>query len=138
MSASVAAAMEFTAAAKSTITSVEVTSAVESAVTAEAFVLKPATAAIPILTIVIAPAVVATTVEAGAPIKVGPPVIAVEPRPSSDENAADEVVRPVITIGCAGVRVVAVVAISADRGRPYICRANSNTDNHSLCVGERC
>ncbi|OLB20643.1 MAG: hypothetical protein AUH16_04520 [Acidobacteria bacterium 13_2_20CM_57_7] len=65
-------------------------------------------------------------------------VVAVEPRARPDENAADEIVRAVIAIRRAGIRVITIVAISADRGRPYIRRANSNADDHSLGMGERC
>ena|SRR5438105_4748343 len=121
---------------KSTSTVMEAASAVESTVTAEAFVLKPTTAAKTTVyedVFVKAWAAIKTTT-----VVTVPSVVAVEPRSSSDENASDEVVRAVIAVGNASVRVVAIVAISADRSRTYICRANTNADNHSLCVGERC
>jgi len=121
---------------KSTSTVMEAATAVEATVTAEAFVLKPATAAK-------APVYEDPFVKAWAAIKTTTVVavtsiIAMKPRPRADENTADEVVGAVIAIGSAGIRVITIVAISADRSRPYIRRANSNTDNHSLCVGERC
>lgn len=58
-----------------------------------------------------ATAIVATPVEAGAV------VAAVIPRARANEDAADEVVRPVIAVWSAGVRIVAVVAVGADRRR---------------------
>src|SRR6266566_909327 len=121
---------------KSTSTVMEAATTVEATVTAEAFVLKPATAAK-------APVYEDPFVKAWAAIKTTTvvtvtSVIAMKPRPRANENTADEVVRAVIAIGCAGVGVITIVAISTDRSRPYIRRANSNTDNHSLCVGERC
>ncbi len=121
---------------KSTSTVMEAATTVEATVTAEAFVLKPATAAK-------APVYEDPFVKAWAAIKTTTvvtvtSVIAMKPRPRANENTADEVIRAVIAIGCAGVGVITIVAISTDRSRPYIRRANSNTDNHSLCVGERC
>ena len=121
---------------KSTSTVMEAATTVEATVTTEAFVLKPATAAK-------APVYEDPFVKAWAAIKTTTvvtvtSVIAMKPRPRANENTADEVVRAVIAIGCAGVGVITIVAISTDRSRPYIRRANSNTDNHSLCVGERC
>ena len=38
-----------------------------------------------------------------------------EPGAGADEDATDEVVRPVVTVGSAGVRIVAVVTVSANR-----------------------
>ena len=51
--------------------------------------------------------VTAATVESAAI------VAAVEPRAGADEDAADEVIRAVEAVGCAGVGIVAVVTISA-------------------------
>src|SRR6266581_1279676 len=122
-----------TTAMESTAASMEAATTVEATVTAEAFVLKPATAAK-------APVYEDPFVKAWAAIKTTTvvtvtSVIAMKPRPRANENTADEVVRAVIAIGCAGIGVITIVAISTDRSRPYIRRANSNTDNHSLCVG---
>ena len=121
MPASVAsAAMESTAASmKSMITSVETATAMESTVAAEAFVLKPASAAkTPVYkdAFVKARAAIETTT-----VVTVTSVIAVEPGPRSDENAANEVVRAVIAVRSAGVRVVAIIAVSADWRRAYVC-----------------
>ena len=130
------APMKSTSTVMEAATTVEATVTTEATVTAEAFVLKPATAAK-------APVYEDPFVKAWAAIKTTTvvtvtSVIAMKPRPRANENTADEVIRAVIAIGCAGVGVITIVAISTDRSRPYIRRANSNTDNHSLCVGERC
>ena len=113
----------------------------ESTVAAEAFMLKPAVAAkTPVYedSFVKARAAVETSsIEAGPAIK-SRPVVAMEPWARSDKSSSYEPVGSVIAVGSAGVRVVAIVAISADRSRAYIRRANSNADDHFLCVGERC
>ena len=132
-SAAVSAAI---AAMKFMITSVEAATAVESTVTAEAFVLKPAVAPkTPVYkdAFVKARAAIETTT-----VVTVTSVIAVEPGPRSDENAANEVVRAVIAVRSAGVRVVAIIAVSADWRRAYVCWSHTNADKDSLCVGERC
>lgn len=98
----------------------ESTTAVEAATitaTDEAVRVSATIAVVPIVTAVavvtattvVAMAVIAATVEAVAIIT------AVEPRAGADEDAAGEVVRPVIPIWGAGVRVIAVVTVGADR-----------------------
>ena len=97
----------------------ESTTAVEAPITAtdEAVRVSAAIAVVPIVTAVavvtaaavVAMAVIPATVEAVAI------VAAVEPRASADEDAADEVVRPVIAIRGAGVRIIAVVTVGANR-----------------------
>src|SRR5437899_1361857 len=121
---------------KSMITAVETATAMESTVAAEAFMLKPAVAAkTPVYkdAFVKAWAAIETTT-----IVTVTSVIAVEPRPRSNENAANEVVRAVIAVGSAGVRVVAIIAVSADWRRAYVRWSHANADKDSLCVGERC
>jgi len=148
MPASMASAMKSTtiavkraASMKSTITSVEAAAAVESTVTAEAFMLKPAMAAKTAVyenSLVKARATVeASAIEAGPAIK-SRSVVAMEPWARSDEYPSGEPVGAIIAVGSAGVWIIAIVAISADRSRAYIRRANSDTDNHSLCLGKRC
>ena len=57
---------------------------------------------------VVAASIIAATVETAA-------VVAVIPRTSADEDSAGEVVRSVVAVGRAGVRIVAVVTVGADR-----------------------
>jgi hypothetical protein len=57
---------------------------------------------------IVSASIIATTVEAAA-------IVAVEPGAGADENAADEVVRSVVAVWRAGVRIVTVVTIGADR-----------------------
>ncbi len=78
------------------------------------------------------------SIESGMAVETRPPIIAVEPGTRSDENAADEVVRAVIAVGHTGVRIVAIITKGTDRSRAYVSRAHSNTENDSLCMGERC
>ena len=70
------------------------------------------------------------------PIKAGPAIEAMEPRARSDEDTADEVVRAVIAVGRAGVRIISIVAIGANRSRAEVTWARSNADKDSLCMGE--
>jgi hypothetical protein len=57
----------------------------------------------PVVTVAVIPA----TVEAVA-------IVAVVPGAGADEDAAGEVIRSVVAVWSAGVRIVAVVAVSAD------------------------
>ena len=77
----------------------------------------------------------ARSVEAGAaPITRMTP-IAVIPRTSADEHAANEPLRAVITVGGASIRVIRIVAVGADRRRTYDSRPNSHSDRDSLGMG---
>jgi len=69
-----------------------------------------ATAASVVSTVAIISAVAVVT---AATVESAAIVAAVEPRAGADEDAADEVIRAVEAVGCAGVRIVAVVTISA-------------------------
>ena len=66
-------------------------------------------------------------------------VVAVEPRSSSDENAACEPLRAVVAVGRACIRVVSIVAVGTDGCRADdVCRAaNAYADYNSLrvCIG---
>jgi hypothetical protein len=75
-----------------------------------------------------APAVVA---ESGAAIKAASEVAAI-PGARADKHAAYEVVRPVIAIRRASVRIVVVVTIGADRGWSIapVCGTYSNAERH--------
>jgi hypothetical protein len=84
------------------------------------------------------PATVETaTVEAGSPT--------VEPWAGADEDAAREILRPVVPVRRASVRVVAVVAVFASRRTGCVARtyADTNADgsnaysNSNLCVSRR-
>jgi len=80
----------------------------------------------------------ATSVEAGASIETAMSIESVKPWARPDENAADKIIRAVIAVGSAGVRVIAVVTVGTGRSRPYVSRAHSNADKDSLCASERC
>ena len=99
------AAVETIAAVKAAITAAETFPTAESAITAtETFVAVVAAASVEAMAVI-----AATTVEAAAI------VAAVEPWAGADEDAADEVVRAIVAVGRAGVRIVAVVTVGADR-----------------------
>jgi len=76
------------------------------------------------------------TVEAGTAIPT-PRMRAVEPRSGADEHATDEPIRAVVAIGRAGVRVIIVVAVSADGRDAYTHRADAYADHHALSAGIR-
>ena len=65
---------------------------------------------------------------AGTAVEAASAVEAVEPRAGADEDAADEVVRAVVAVGCARVRSVGVVAVSADRSWTHWTDTNSEGD----------
>jgi hypothetical protein len=65
--------------------------------------------------IAVAPSWVIVAV-ARAPIKAAP-VISVIPRTRSDEHAVHKIIRAVVTIPSAGIRIVSVVTIGTDRCR---------------------
>jgi len=56
-------------------------------------------------------------VVAAAAVEAATIVAAVEPRAGADEDASNEVVRAVVAVRSAGVRIVAVVTVSAGRSR---------------------
>ena len=56
-----------------------------------------------------------------------------EPRAGTDEQPAGEVARTVVTIRRAGIRVIPVVSVSANRGWAHIARANA--DSHCKTLG---
>jgi hypothetical protein len=63
-------------------------------------------------------------------------VVAVIPRAGADEDSTDEPIRPVVSVGGAGVRVIIVVAIGADGSRPVI-HGTSYTDAKGDALGVR-
>jgi len=75
-----------------------------------------------------------TAVEAGAAIP-APGMRTVEPRTRADEHATDEPIRAVVAVGSAGVRVIIIVAVSADRRDAYDGRADAYANHHALCAG---
>jgi hypothetical protein len=79
---------------------------------------------------VIASTASVTTVSAAV---VAAPVISVIPGAGADEDAACEPIRPVEAVGGAGVRIIIVVAVSADRRGAVIGRgANSDAEGDAL------
>jgi hypothetical protein len=64
---------------------------------------------------------------------------AVIPRSGADENSANEPARTVVAIRRAGIRIIAIVAIGADRRSADTCihRSNADTDSY-LCLSAAC
>ena len=54
-------------------------------------------------------------------------VIAVIPRAGSDEDSIHEITRSVVAVGCAGVRIIIVVAVLTNRRPRHIRMPNHNT-----------
>jgi len=109
--------MSAAAVASATVVSAT-TAAMETIATAEAFTTMEAAVATsetfmavePATSIITATIIAATTVESAAV------VAAVKPGASADEDTAGEVVRAVVAIGRASVRIVTVVTVGADWG----------------------
>jgi len=125
-----AAAMESTigveaASAMEVAATVESTIAMKTAISLEATIMVE-TAAEAFLSVEAA-AIVAVPVVAMTPV-VGTP-IAVIPGPCADEDAVHEPARAVVAIGGASVRIVAVVAVSADGSGTYNGSANGHSDS---------
>ena len=123
-------------------TAVEPATAMKATITAsEAAAVKPA-----------APETIATAETASATIEAAPPKVAIaetttvettsieamEPRAGANKEAIHKVVRTVVAVRRASIRVIPVVAVGAHRSRPVIARTNSNADNHSLRVRRSC
>src|SRR5713226_909760 len=67
-------------------------------------------------------AVEATAVETGTSVKT------MEPRTGANEHAAHKVIRTVVAVRSASVRVIAVITVGADRRGFYVTRAHSNSN----------
>jgi hypothetical protein len=63
---------------------------------------------------------------------------AAEPRAGTDEETTGEPARTVVSIRCAGIRVIPVVSIGADRSRADVTRTDADTDCDALSVSVRC
>ena len=61
-----------------------------------------------------------------------------EPRAGTDEETTGEPARTVVSVRCAGIRVIPVVSVGADRSRADIARTDANTDCDALSVSVRC
>jgi hypothetical protein len=64
-----------------------------------------------------------------------------KPRSGADKDAAYEVIRAVVAVGCAGVRSIPVVPVAADRRAAVVTtdRAYANSYSHAkLRVGVAC
>jgi hypothetical protein len=58
----------------------------------------------------------------------------VEPRASSDEDATGEVARTVVAVRRAGIRVIPIVSVGADRSRADIARTDAHADCDALGI----
>jgi len=71
----------------------------------------------PVATPAVVPTAVVPTAIVRTPVK-SRSIIAVIPGTRADKDAADEIARPVIPIGRAGIGIIVIVAIRAKRRRP--------------------
>lgn len=142
---SASASREASSTVESTIASVEPVSVKSTCAAEAASAGVAATVAIPVAasvavagatveTVPISVTVVSASIKVIAIIK-SVPVEAVEPRADSDENAVHKVVRSVVAVRSACVRIVAVVSVwTHRRWANYISGADSNPDAHGdLC-----
>jgi hypothetical protein len=72
------------------------------------------------------------SVAGSSPVARASVVAAMEPGACADEDAAGEVARTVITVRRARVRVIPIVAVSADGSRANIPRSHAYTHNNAL------
>src|SRR5580704_4537161 len=118
---------------------VSITAVVAAADEAMGFTAPVAVAAVAIIAtmfVVAATSVVAVAVVTASTVEAAAVVAAVVPGAGADEDATDEVVRPVVAVRSAGVRIVAVVTISAGGCRPDGAIHGTYSDAHGkLCVG---
>jgi hypothetical protein len=131
--ASVAAATSMEASATmepTAATAMEASAAMQAAITATE------SAAIKIASSETAPGVPPSII--AAPVETRTPVKAMKPRAGAYEEATHKVVRCVVAVRRASIRVIAVVAVGAHRSRTIVGWANSNADNHSLRLRRNC
>jgi hypothetical protein len=115
------AAVASTAVEPASTTAVEPSVAVESAAVtatdeAVGFTASEAVATVAIVatvSVVASTSVVTVAVVTAATVEAASIVAAVEPGAGADEDATGEVIRPVVAVRSAGVRIVAVVTVSA-------------------------
>jgi len=121
-------AATITTAAAEAVAAVEVPTAIASSIEA-ASVTAMAVGAVSATAVIAAAIAVSATV-------VATPVIAVVPGAGADEDAADEPVRPVVSVGSTVVGGIIVVAIGADwRGAVIDRSAYANAEGDALGVG---
>ena len=61
------------------------------------------------------------------------PIAAAEPGPCSDKDTAAKPRRAIVTVGCAGVGIVAVIAVSASRRIIAIASVHRAADSNTNC-----
>jgi hypothetical protein len=62
---------------------------------------------------------------------------AAEPRASTDEHATGEVARTIVTIRRAGIRVIPIVSVRADRSWADVARTDAHADCDALSISVR-
>src|SRR5947207_3397246 len=107
------------------------------ATVASPIAMSPPIAMAPIATPAVVPTTVVPTAIVRTPV-ISRSIIAVIPGAYADEHAADEVARPVKSIGRAGIRIIVIVAIRANRRRPNrvsrtIAHAHSDLRRRMYC-----
>jgi hypothetical protein len=121
-------AATITTAAVEAVAAVEVPTAIASSIEASSVTAVTVGA-------VSATAVIAAAIAVSATV-VATPVIAVVPGARADEDAANEPVRPVVSVGSTVVGGIIVVAVSADwRGAVIDRSAYANAEGDALGVG---
>ena len=68
------------------------------------------------------------TVVAASTIEARTAMETMEPRPGANKDSAGKPLGPIVAIGCAGVRVIVIVAVRAHRSGPYNHRPHSHSE----------
>jgi hypothetical protein len=132
-------------AAVEAVTTVELTAAAEvttatvavAAMEVSAVIAAIKAASIPAMTVIaVSAAAIIPTATVAVSAAIVAVSVAVEPGAGADEDAAGEPIRPVESVGGAGVRIIVVITIGADGSRPVI-HGTSYTDAKGDALGVR-
>ncbi len=130
-----AAAVASTTVEPAATASVEAVAAMESAVITAAMETAAVTATDEAVGFSTPVAVTAMSIVGAMPV-IAMPIEAMEPGAGADEDAAGEVIRSIVAVRSAGVRIVAVVTVSADWRRADGAVHGTYSNGHAnLCVG---
>ncbi len=125
-----AAAMEATAATTTVESTAAVSESAAMAAVKTAATGKATPASEPAATVKATTTVEPSAAEAATVVATASEAPTAEPRASANEDAAYEVVRTVVSVGCAGIRVITVISVTADGCATVVAAHWTNSDAH--------
>jgi hypothetical protein len=137
-------AVELATAAVETLASAESTVAMPSAVAVETLASTESTIATPSVVAMesfasaksVMVAVPSTAIVAAPSTVIAATIKAMEPRTRADKHSAGKVIRAVVTVGCAGIRRIVIIAVGTSGRRANVTWADSH-DNLGICSTSR-